>query len=140
MNGFSNLGVHSDVPPGIRTLAASGARLVTLSNGSSDIADKLLSAAGIRNNFARLLSADDAAGWKPMAAAYDYAAHACEVERGEILMIAVHPWDIHGAARAGLKTAWINREATTYPSYFAAPDFSFATINDLALELTQATR
>jgi len=27
----------------------------------------------------------------------------------QMLLVTVHPWDIHGAARAGLSTAWINR-------------------------------
>ena len=35
---------------------------------------------------------------------------------------AVHPWDIHGAHQAGLRTGWITRQHTPYPGYFAAPD------------------
>jgi hypothetical protein len=26
-----------------------------------------------------------------------------------MLLVAVHPWDIHGAAQAGMGTAWVNR-------------------------------
>ena len=39
-----------------------------------------------------------------------------------MMLIAVHPWDIHGANRAGMRTGWINRGGAPYPGYFAAPD------------------
>jgi 2-haloacid dehalogenase len=38
------------------------------------------------------------------------------------MLVAVHPWDIEGARRAGLRTAWINRGRTPYPAHFGAPD------------------
>ena len=45
---FSDLSVHPDVPEGVRILRESGLRLVTLSNGSADVADRLLVKAGLR--------------------------------------------------------------------------------------------
>ncbi|KRF04032.1 hypothetical protein ASH00_15380 [Arthrobacter sp. Soil782] len=47
-------------------------------------------------------------------------------------LVAVHPWDIHGAHRAGLRTAWINRTGTSYPEYFATPDLEVGSLLDLA--------
>lgn len=40
--------------------------------------------------------------------AYDYAARSCDVPAEQMLLVAVHSWDIDGAARAGMATAWIN--------------------------------
>jgi FMN phosphatase YigB (HAD superfamily) len=60
--GFTQLPVHPDVPDGVRALRASGRRLVTLSNGSAQVAEKLLSGAGIRDEFEHLLSVEDAGG------------------------------------------------------------------------------
>jgi len=107
-------------------------RLVTLSNGSTQLAETLFRAADIREEFDLLLSVEDAPGWKPLRAAYEYAADACGVEVGRMLLTAVHPWDIHGAARAGLRTAWINRAGATYPGYFTAPDITVSTLEELA--------
>ena len=81
MSGFSELPVHPDVPEGVRALSASGARLVTLSNGSTEVAERLFAAAGIRQHFERLLSVDDAGVWKPAPEAYAYAARVCSVVR-----------------------------------------------------------
>jgi 2-haloacid dehalogenase len=55
-----------------------------------------------------------------------------------MLLVAVHPWDIHGAARAGLRTAWLNRTGTKYPSYYARPDLTVTALTDLAPALATA--
>ena len=119
--GIAELGVHSDVPEGVRLLRGHGLRLVTLTNGSAGVADRLLATAGIRGEFERLLSAEDAGVWKPVRAAYAHAARACSVGMEDMLLVAVHPWDIHGAAQAGMHTGWICRQPVPYPGYFAAP-------------------
>jgi 2-haloacid dehalogenase len=140
MAGMAGLGLHPDVPEGVRALRAAGYRLVTLSNGSTQVAEKLFMPAGIRDQFERLLSVEDAPGWKPAATAYHFASGACGVEPGEMLLVAVHPWDIHGAARAGLGTAWINRTGARYPDYFAAPDYTVASLAELPEELGAAAQ
>ncbi|MDP9889540.1 haloacid dehalogenase type II [Pseudarthrobacter enclensis] len=115
MGGMKDLGVHPDVPEGIRALRTAGFRLVTLSNGSAQIAGKLFSDAGIRDEFESLLSVEVAPAWKPARGSYEYAAASTGTDPGSMLLVAVHPWDIHGAARAGLRTAWLNRTAGSYP-------------------------
>lgn len=131
MAGFSGLGLHPDVASGIKSLHGAGHRLVTLTNGSTQVAEKLFTDAGIRNSFDLLLSVEDAPLWKPGKASYEYAASACGTSPEQMLLVAVHPWDIHGASRAGLATAWINREGVPYPNYFQAPDHVFSALTDL---------
>ncbi|QDW30420.1 haloacid dehalogenase type II [Arthrobacter sp. KBS0702] len=138
MGGMNGLEVHPDVPEGIGALAAAGFRLITLSNGSAGIAGKLLSGAGIRDAFEALLSVEDAPAWKPARGSYEYAAAASGADPAGILLVAVHPWDIHGAARAGLRTAWLNRTGGSYPGYFAAPDFIVTALTDLPVALVAA--
>lgn len=132
LEGFATLGVHQDVEPGIRALRSAGFRLVTLSNGSAQVAETLLGRAGIRDQFDAILSVEDAPAWKPVGAAYGYAADACVVRPADMLLVAVHPWDIHGAAKAGLRSAWLNRSDRVYPSYFAAPDYTVRSLSELA--------
>jgi 2-haloacid dehalogenase len=132
--GFMDLDVHPDVPDGIIALQRRGKRLVTLTNGSTNVADRLLSRAGVRDRFERLLSVDAAGAWKPAAVAYRYAAQECGVMVQEMLLVSVHPWDIDGAARAGLQTAWLNRADEPYPGYFTSADHTFRALTDLAVE------
>jgi 2-haloacid dehalogenase len=131
MSGFAELGLHPDVEPGIRELHEDGVRLVTLSNGAAAVAERLLSRADLSGCFEHLLSVEDVGIWKPAARAYEHAARTCGVAADELLMVAVHPWDLHGAARAGLRTAWINRDGRRYPAYFRAPDHVVTGVGDL---------
>ncbi len=135
MSGFSELEVHPDVPEGVRTLRRSGRRLITLSNGSSKVAEDLLARSGIRDDFEVLLTVDDAGAWKPARPAYDYAASVCGTDPGDMLLVAVHPWDIDGAARAGMQTAWINRAGSAYPGSFTPPSRTATGLTDLAQQL-----
>ncbi|TFB74313.1 haloacid dehalogenase type II [Cryobacterium glaciale] len=132
MNGFDTLNLHPDVADGIARLKSAGLRLVTLSNGSASVAESLLTRSRLRGEFEAILTVEDAPAWKPVRAAYDYAAAACGVAPADILLVAVHPWDIHGAAQAGLSTAWLNRSGDVYPSYFTAPDHTISALGDLA--------
>ena len=135
MDGFAGLSVHADVPEGIGALRDLGIRLVTLSNGSASVAEALFDRAGIRSHFEALLSVEDAALWKPAAAAYAHALERCDVDPMDAMLVAVHPWDIDGAARAGLATAWINRTGGPYPGYFRAPDLEVRSLTELAAQL-----
>lgn len=137
MGGMTGLAVHPDVPAGVRALSAAGFRLITLSNGSAQIAGKLFSEAGIRDDFEMLLSVEDAPAWKPARASYEYAAGAAATETSAMLLVAVHPWDIHGAARAGLRTAWLNRTGAAYPGYFEAPEITVTALTELPAVLRQ---
>ncbi|MET3950401.1 haloacid dehalogenase type II [Arthrobacter sp. UYEF36] len=131
MNGMTGLRLHPDVPEGIEAPAAAGFRLITLSNGSARVAGKLFSEAGIRAKFESLLSAEHAPVWKPARTAYDYAAAVAGVDPSGMLLEAVHPWDIHGVARAGLCTAWLNRTGPGHPGYFEAPEFTVTALTEL---------
>jgi 2-haloacid dehalogenase len=109
------------VPEGVRILRRHGLRLVTLTNGSADVADGLLTRAGLGGEFQGPLSVEDAAAWKPVPVAYAHAARACSVSTEQMLLVAGASWDIHGAHQAGMRTGWIARQSTPYPGYFAAP-------------------
>ena len=136
MAGFMDLPVHPDVPEGVRALRASGRRLVTLSNGATGVADALLARAGLRAEFAALLSVEDADAWKPAHSPYEYAAQVCGTDLREMLMVAAHPWDIDGATRAGMQTAWIDRQGVAYPSYAMAPTHIVRSLGELADSLS----
>jgi 2-haloacid dehalogenase len=136
LTGFLALPVHPDVPDGVRAMAGDGLRLVTLSNGSAAVAEALLGSAGLREAFERLLSVQEAGVWKPVAAAYAFAARECGVAPEQMLLVAVHPWDVHGAHRAGLRTAWVDRAGSgAYPGHFDPPDLVVRGIDELAREL-----
>ncbi|MGI8625308.1 MAG: haloacid dehalogenase type II [Geodermatophilaceae bacterium] len=135
MSAFADLPVHPDVADGIRDLHEAGLRICTLSNGGTAFADAMLTQAGVRDLVDPLLSVQDAGAWKPVPRAYRYAAEATEVAAGDLMLVAVHPWDCDGALRAGLRAAWIDRTGAPYPSMFTRPDLTATSIPDLAAQL-----
>ena len=137
ITGFGALSVHPDVPEGVRALADAGLRLVTLSNGAASVAEGLLGRAGVRDRFDLLLSVEDAGVWKPARPAYEHAAERCGVPIGELVLVASHPWDLDGAARAGMSTAWLDRTGTPYPAAFTAPTHHVRALPELAAVLTR---
>jgi 2-haloacid dehalogenase len=138
LTGFLGLTVHPDVGEGVRSLRSAGLRLVTLSNGAARVAESLLGSAGLRDQFEHLLSVEDAGAWKPDRRAYEYAAGVCGTDLARMLMVAVHPWDLDGAARAGMSTAWLNRGGGRYPGYAAAPSVEVAALPELAQVLARS--
>lgn len=133
--GMAELDLHADVAPGLQRLADAGVRIVTLSNGAAAVAEALLERAGLRDLVEDCLSISDAGRWKPAVEAYAYAARSCTAEPGQLVLIAVHPWDIDGARRAGLRTGWLSRDGQTYPSFFLAPEAIGRDLPALAGEL-----
>jgi 2-haloacid dehalogenase len=137
MEGFAALAVHPDVPGGVRALTELGIRLVTLSNGSASIAERLLVDAGLDHAFDAFLSVEDAGIWKPAPGAYAHALAAQGVDPMDAMLVAVHPWDTDGASRAGLGSAWINRTGARYPDYFRPPGLEAVSLSHLAEQLRQ---
>ncbi len=129
--GFLSLGVHPDVVDGVRALRAVGHQLATLSNGAASVADGLLRRAGIRDQFGWVLSVEDAGRWKPARTAYLHAAHATATAPRDLTLVAVHPWDIDGATRAGLRTAFLDRDGAGYPGHLVPPGRTVATVGEL---------
>ncbi len=137
LESFSHVDVHSDVVEGIRALREAGHRLFTLSNGPTATAERLLGDAGVLIAFDELLTVEGHTPWKPAPAAY-LDAVARTSTTGPAYLVAVHAWDIHGAAQAGLSTAWLNRTGSPYPAHFTPPTITVATIGELARQLDEA--
>ena len=131
LEGLTELPVHPDVVPGVQALAAAGFRMVTLSNGATTVAERLLGDAGILDQFERLLSVDAAPSWKPSREAYQYAATECGVRPEDMVLVATHPWDVDGAIRAGLDAVWVDRHEGHYPRTFSSPTYTVAGLDGI---------
>jgi 2-haloacid dehalogenase len=132
MDGFTSLELHADVASGIDRLHEDGFRLVTLSNGAASVAERLLTSGNVRDRFEHLLSVEDAGAWKPATRAYEHAAQTCDVKADQMLLVAVHPWDVDGARRAGLQSCWLNRSGASFPAMFRDPTYTVGSLEEIA--------
>ena len=113
---IKKLAPHPDVIPGLQLLQQNGYRLATLSNSPLQTSLAQLAFAKIDMYFEAILSVDTVEKYKPSVEPYRYAAAILQVDLNQIIMVAAHGWDIAGAAKAGMKTAFINRpNQTLYP-------------------------
>lgn len=131
LDGMTQLKLHPDVEPGLRRLHEGGIRLVPLTNGGAAGAERLL--APVRDLLEAVLSVDDAGVWKPAPKSYAYASTVTGLPAGRMMMVAVHPWDLHGAQAAGLRAAWVDRQAgSPWPGCFTAPELTVGSFVELA--------
>lgn len=137
--GLRELPLHPDIRPGLERLHAAGIRLVTLTNGSVENTNSLLERGGVAGLIEQVLSVETVRRWKPSPEPYRHAADTCGVAPEHVMLAAVHPWDIDGALRAGLRACWINREAAPYPGMFRTAELTSRDFVDLAAALTPPT-
>ncbi|WP_031161167.1 haloacid dehalogenase type II [Streptomyces durhamensis] len=133
--GLPELPLHPDVPRGVRALHAAGYRLATLTNGSADTTRAVLDRAGLADCFTTHLDVAGPGRWKPARETYAYALDTVGVAADEALLVSVHPWDVDGAGRAGLTTAWLRRTSHPYPSVARPADLTATSLPDLAARL-----
>jgi 2-haloacid dehalogenase len=92
----------------------------TLSNGHVALLVDLARHGDLR--FDCVLSAELAHAYKPAPEAYRTAARLLGVEPAELMLVAAHPWDLEGARRAGLRTAFVDRPLEYGPGSAARAD------------------
>ena len=121
LEAFGRVPVHPDVSPALGRLKSAGVAAFALTTGSAPPARRILAAGGVEDLFTDVLSVDEVGHWKPRPEPYRYAAEVAGVPVDRVALVAVHPWDLHGAACAGLTTGWVNRDGRQYPAVFRAP-------------------
>lgn len=98
-----------DVKPALERLRDAGFQLTILTNSRCQAAEDALRQAGLRDYFARVLSAEMAQCYKPAPEVYRRAARELNVQPASLLLVAAHSWDITGAIRAGCEAVFVQR-------------------------------
>jgi|SRR5579871_3406394 len=98
-----------DVGPALARLREAGFQLAILTNSRQQAAEEALRQSGLRDYFARVLSAEMAQRYKPAPEVYRLAARELNVEPASLILVAAHSWDTTGAIRAGCEAAFVQR-------------------------------
>ena len=133
--GLPELALHDDIAPATKRLRERGWRIAALTNGDAEQAEGWLEQGGVLEAFEEVLSVDEAGRWKPAPQAYAWALERLGAEAAQTTLVAVHPWDVHGAQRVGLRGAWVAREGEPYPPAFGRPDVQAPGMVELAAAL-----
>ena len=127
----------------LRQLGRAGARIVALTNSGATAGTATLRSCGLLDEFERVLGVDAVSTFKPDPAVYDYALAQVGRPAERVMLVATHPWDLAGAARAGMRTAWVThgarawptRGARSWPTVFPSPEIRGDTLLDVAASI-----
>ena len=128
-----------EAPYALQALADGGLTPSVLTNSNTAAARTALEAAGLRELVDEVIGADAVEAYKPDHRVYEAGVLAAGAPAGETWMVAAHWWDVAGAKRFGMRTAWIGRDegallATVPPPDVLATDLTDAVAGILAAE------
>lgn len=115
-------------------MAEAGWKVVALTNGSEESTRKLLDRVGVLQDTS-IFSCDTIQKTKPHPDVY---ALPKQDTSGDIWMVAAYAWDIIGAARAGLKTAFITQEGISYLSIYPQHEIIASNLVEAANKIIKA--
>ena len=98
-----------DVRPALARLRAAGLPIALYSQGGQSVLRHLTDAGNLSDVVDHLISCDDARALKPAACGYHHAAAVLGHAPADVMLVAAHSWDCHGAKRAGLTAGWVRR-------------------------------
>ncbi|MBA3651725.1 MAG: haloacid dehalogenase type II [Chthoniobacterales bacterium] len=135
IEAFATLPVHPDVAEGIELLLEAGVRVAALTNGSAETTKKMFQNAGLEQSIEKFISIEEVKQWKPSAAVYLHAAKTLGVKADELALVAARDWDIDGAGKAGLTTAYLARKQPHGSSAMRPADVRGASLPEAARAL-----
>ncbi len=109
MRHYRALDAFPEVPQILESLRARGFQTAILSNGSPDMLDGAVAAAGIGKWLDAVISVDDVATFKPDRRVYQLALDRLGVAADATAFISSNAWDAHAASAFGMRVVWCNR-------------------------------
>lgn len=132
---FRKLPAYEDVRPALDILREKKIRVIAVSNSSLAMIKEQLTNAGIIDKFDSYYSVDNVEKYKPFKDIYLSSAKQEGLKTEDIVMVATHDWDLFGAKKAGLRTAYIKRKEEIYHPYYLQADFKDSSLPDLVQQI-----
>ncbi len=114
LDAYWRLDCYEEVPSVLKALKDNGARVAILSNGSPQMLDAAVRAAGLDRVFDEVFSTDILKTYKTHESVYELVTNHFRIYPETVSFQSSNRWDVAGATAFGFKTVWLNR--------IAAPD------------------
>jgi 2-haloacid dehalogenase len=121
-----------EAPAALERLRGEGLHLGVLTQSPTDAADQVLRFAGLRDRMDLVIGADDSGAFKPDAPSYHAAVARTGAGPREVCLVSAHWWDVMGASRAGLRTAWVARRERVLLASVPDPDVEGSDLLEVA--------
>lgn len=140
LGSYDELEPFPDVVPALEALAARGHQMAVLSNGSRSMLHNCLTASGLQQHVPVVISVDAVRAFKPHPMVYRLAAETLQRPVGQIRLVSSNPFDIVGAAAAGMRTAWANRAGQPFDTLGTEPDITVTSLAELPALIGESDR
>jgi len=134
---FRMLPAYDDVVPALSMLKESEIRVIAVSNSSLEMMEQQLSNASIIDFFDSYYSVDKVSLYKPFKDIYISATEDEDILTSEVVMVATHDWDLFGAKKAGLRTAFVKRKEEMYHPFYLEADYKANTLPELIRQIIE---
>jgi 2-haloacid dehalogenase len=104
-------------------LLGAGLRVGVLTNSAAAAAEQSLAAAGLDDRIELVAGSDAVEAFKPDPRVYARGVERTGAAPDEVVLCAAHWWDVLGASRAGLRTAWVGRRERALLASVPEPDY-----------------
>jgi len=106
---YLRLAAYPEAPGVLAALRDTGRATAILSNGTPEMLESAVSAAGLSGALDQILSVESCGVYKPHPSVYQLAVDRLGVTAAEICFLSANGWDAAGAAAFGFQVVWINR-------------------------------
>jgi 2-haloacid dehalogenase len=133
LDAYGCLDAYDDAMDVVSRLNEIGGHSLTFSNASKPMLRKSLAASGLDRMLQGAVSVDDAGVYKPSPPAYAHIARHLGIDPAEAFFVSSNPWDAAGAALAGFRSIWVNRQGVQYPFDRESLHAEIASLSELPL-------
>jgi len=138
MRAAGALPPYADAADALARLRVAGHTPSAVTNSAADAARSALGAAGLLEHMHAVIGADAAGAYKPDPRVYRNALDVLGIEPGDTWFVAGHWWDVAGAKRVGLRTAWVGRDEGALLDSTPEPDIRAADLKEAAEAIAAA--
>lgn len=131
MDQYAKLSAFPENRGVLERLKDEGRRLAILSNGTPQMLESAVEAAGFEGVFEHVLSVDAVKKFKTAPEAYQLAPDAFGVPVNDIVFVSSNGWDVCGASWFGFRSFWVNRAGHVLDPYGITPHGEGRNLNDL---------
>ena len=135
MNTFKELDLQPKAKEALEILSQANKKIVALTNGSKDSTHTLLKRAGVEKYFSEVYSVDAIALTKPHPDVYKMIK---ANNPNDVWLIAAHAWDIAGAKRVGMKTAFVSQLEKDHLEVYPRPEITAENLAQAARQIIKA--
>jgi 2-haloacid dehalogenase len=109
LDAYFKLDAFPDARAALKGLKAKGMRTAILSNGTPQMLQGAVEAAGIGGDLDAVFSVDTIRVYKPRMEVYALVTAAFKLAPADVVFVSSNRWDVMGATAFGFRCVWVNR-------------------------------